>query len=267
MKSDFGRHIDHTLLRPIATTTDIRRLCTEAIEYGMAAVCVFPSYVPMAREILKNSRVKIATVIAFPFGVTFTEIKEGEMRASAARGADEMDFVINIASLKSGDDKSIEEEMQYLTAKARTLGAITKFIIETAYLTEDEKVRACKIGNRVQPDFMKTSTRYGPSAATVEDIRFMRSNLLPGIQIQPPRAGVENVSRCDGGGGTVTAALQRSPVCVVIVRKSPRILEAVEGAGAELAVPLSNECRVVGVRDMGSRETGYFRDEGGKWLC
>jgi deoxyribose-phosphate aldolase len=184
MKSDFGRHIDHTLLRPIGTANDIRRLCTEAIEYGMAAVCIFPSYVPMARDLLRNTRVKIATVIAFPFGVTFTEIKEAEMRASAARGADEMDFVINIAALKSGDDKSVEEEMQYLTAKARTLGVVTKFIIETAYLTEDEKVRACKIGNRVRPDFMKTSTGYGPTGATVEDVRLMRSILLPEIQIK-----------------------------------------------------------------------------------
>ncbi len=184
MKSDFGRHIDHTLLRPIATTTDIRRLCTEAIEYGMAAVCVFPSYVPMAREILKESRVKIATVIAFPFGVTYTEIKEAEMRASAARGADEMDFVINIAALKSGDDRAIEQEMQYLTSKARTIGVRTKFIIETAYLTDDEKVRVCKVANRVKPDFMKTSTGYGPSGATVEDVRMMRSSLLPEIQIK-----------------------------------------------------------------------------------
>jgi deoxyribose-phosphate aldolase len=184
MKSDFGRYIDHTLLRPIGTVNDIRRLCTEAIEYGMAAVCIFPSYVPMARDLLRNTRVKIATVIAFPFGVTFTEIKEAEMRASAARGADEMDFVINIAALKSGDDKSVEEEMHYLTAKARTLGVVTKFIIETAYLTQDEKVRACKIGNRVRPDFMKTSTGYGPTGATVEDVRVMRSNLLPEIQIK-----------------------------------------------------------------------------------
>ena len=184
MKSDFGRHIDHTLLRPIGTTTDIRKLCTEAIEYGMAAVCIFPSYIPMAREILKGSRVKIATVIAFPFGVTFTEIKEAEMRACAARGGDEMDFVINIAALKSGEDKAIEEEMQYLTAKSRTLGVHTKYIIETAYLTDEEKIRACKIANRVKPDFMKTSTGYGPSGATVEDVRLMRAHLLPEIQIK-----------------------------------------------------------------------------------
>jgi deoxyribose-phosphate aldolase len=184
MKSDFGRHIDHTLLQPIGTTTDIRRLCMEAIQYGMAAVCIFPSYVPMAREILKDSRVRIATVIAFPFGVTFTEIKEAEMRASAARGADEMDFVINIAALKSGEDKSIEDEMLYLTARSRSLGVQTKFIVETAYLTDDEKIRTCKIANRVRPDFMKTSTGYGPSGATVADVRLMRSHLLPEIQIK-----------------------------------------------------------------------------------
>src|SRR5438046_4878236 len=184
MKSDFGLHIDHTLLRPIGTTTDIRRLCTEAIEYGMTAVCVFPSYGPMAREIWKESRVKIATVIAFPFGVTYAEIKEAEMRTSAARGADEMDFVINIAALKSGDDRAIEQEMQYLTSKARTIGVRTKFIIETAYLTDDEKVRVCKVANRAKPDFMKTSTGYGPSGATVEDVRMMRSSLLPEIQIK-----------------------------------------------------------------------------------
>jgi deoxyribose-phosphate aldolase len=184
MKSDFGRHIDHTLLRPICTINDIRRLCTEALEYGMAAVCIFPSYVPIARDMLTGTRVRIATVIAFPFGVTFTEIKEAEMRASAAKGADEMDFVINIAALKSGDDKAIEGEMQYLTEKARTLGVHTKFIIETAYLTQDEKIRVCKIANRVRPDFMKTSTGYGPSGATIEDVRLMRLHLLPEIQIK-----------------------------------------------------------------------------------
>lgn len=184
MHTSFGRHIDHTLLRPIGTTTDIRKLCTEAMDYGMAAVCVFPSYVPLCRELLKNSRVRIATVIAFPFGVTFTEIKEAEMRACASRGADEMDFVINIASLKSGDDKQVEEEMQYLSDRSRSLGVQTKFIIETAYLTDDEKVRVCKIANRIRPDFMKTSTGYAPTGATIEDVSLMRKHLLPEIQIK-----------------------------------------------------------------------------------
>src|SRR5437763_1626977 len=119
MKSDFGRYIDHTLLRPIGTTNDIRKLCTEAIEYGMAAVCIFPSYIPMARDLLKDTRVKIATVIAFPFGVTFTEIKEAEMRASAARGADEMDFVINIAARHQFRDQDYRRGRQVNEAGSR----------------------------------------------------------------------------------------------------------------------------------------------------
>src|SRR5436190_15848877 len=189
-KSDHGappsinRHIDHTLLRPTATAADVRQLCNEAVEHGMAAVCVFPSCVALAREHLKDSRVQIATVIAFPFGVTFTEIKEAELRAAAALGAGEADFVINISALKSGDTSSVEKEMQHLTEKAHGLGVLTKFIIETAYLSHEEKLLTCRIANRVRPDFMKTSTGFGPSGATVEDVRLMRANLLPEIQIK-----------------------------------------------------------------------------------
>jgi deoxyribose-phosphate aldolase len=184
MPSDFGRHIDHTLLRPTGTAEDVRRLCKEARDHGMAAVCIFPYHVPLAREVLRNTRVKIATVIAFPFGVTFTEIKAAEMRESASRGADEADFVINISLLKSGNDAAVEAEMQYLCDACRALGVSSKFIIETGYLSDDEKVRACKIANRVRPDFMKTSTGYGPSGATVEDVKLMRASLLPEIQIK-----------------------------------------------------------------------------------
>jgi deoxyribose-phosphate aldolase len=184
MSNDFGRHIDHTLLRPTGTTADIRQLCAEAMEHGMAAVCVFPSYVAQARELLKDSRVRVATVIAFPFGVTFTEIKEAELRAAARLGAGEADFVINIAALKSGAASTVEKEMQHLTEKARGLGVVTKFIIETAYLSHEEKLLTCSIANRVRPDFMKTSTGFGPSGATVQDVKLMRDNLLPEIQIK-----------------------------------------------------------------------------------
>jgi deoxyribose-phosphate aldolase len=184
MPNDFGRHLDHTLLRPAATETDIKNLCAEAVAYGMATVCIFPTSVPLAREALKDSRVKIATVIAFPFGATFTEIKEAELRMAAARGAGEADFVINIGALKSGQVSSVEQEMQHLTEKARNLGVVTKFIIETAYLSHEEKILICKIANRVRPDFMKTSTGYGPTGATVVDVQLMRSHLLPEIQIK-----------------------------------------------------------------------------------
>jgi deoxyribose-phosphate aldolase len=184
MPSDFGRHIDHTLLRSTGTTSDVSRLCREARDYDMAAVCVFPSHVSMAREILRNTRIKVATVIAFPFGVTYSEVKAVEMRTAASMGANEADIVINISLLKSGADAAVEAEMQYLTGIARGLGIATKFIMETGCLTNDEKLRVCAIANRVRPNFMKTSTGFGPSGATVEDVALMRATLLPEIQIK-----------------------------------------------------------------------------------
>ena len=184
MPVDFGRYIDHTLLSPTGTTSDVSRLCKEARDYGMAAVCVFPSHVSHAREILRNTQVKVATVIAFPFGVTYTDIKAAELRTTASMGADEADVVINISALKSGAYASIEAEMQYLTDVARGLGVVTKFIMETGFLTPEEKIRVCTIANRVRPNFMKTSTGYGPSGATVEDVTLMRDILQPEIQIK-----------------------------------------------------------------------------------
>lgn len=184
MPGDFGRHLDHTLLRPTATTADVTRLCAEARQHAMAAVCVFPCHVSVARDALRGSRVNIATVVAFPFGATFTEVKLAEMRAAASQGADEADIVINISLLKSLDEAGVETEMQYLNDAARGLGVAVKFIIETGYLTSDEKGRVCRIANRVRPAFMKTSTGYGPSGATVEDVKLMRASLLPEIQIK-----------------------------------------------------------------------------------
>jgi deoxyribose-phosphate aldolase len=181
---ELASYIDHTLLRATGTDTDVRRLCAEALEHGMASVCVFPSYVARAHKLLKHSRVQIATVIAFPFGVTLTEIKEAELRAAAALGAREADIVINIAALKSGDVWFVEKEMQRLTDISHSLGVVTKFIIETAHLSHEEKLQSCKIANRVQPDFMKTSTGYGPSGATVEDVRLLRSTLIPEIRVK-----------------------------------------------------------------------------------
>jgi len=181
---DFGRYIDHTLLRPTGTATDVQHLCREAMKFKMAAVCVFPSYVHVAADAMKGSPVHIATVIAFPFGVTFTSAKENEMRLSASHGAAEADIVINISSLKSGDDAAVEDEMQHLQNSAHELGMITKFIIETAYLSADEKIRICRMANRVRPAFLKTSTGYAPSGATVEDVRLLRAQLDPGIQIK-----------------------------------------------------------------------------------
>ena len=184
MPSDLARYIDHTLLRPTGTDQDIRRLCLEAVAYGMAAVCIFPSFVHLAREMLRESRVHIATVVAFPFGVTYTASKTVEIEAAARQGADEVDIVLNIALLKSGQHDAVEDEMQTLTDRTRGLGLRSKFILETAYLTPEEKRSVYKMANRVRPDFLKTSTGYGPSGATVEDVRLLREWLIPEVQIK-----------------------------------------------------------------------------------
>lgn len=184
MNGDLARHFDHTLLRAEMNQDQVRQLCGEALQHHMAAVCVFPFFVPLAKRTLGSSPVRIATVIAFPFGATFTSVKAAELRAAAAAGADEADFVINIAALKSGNDTAVESEMQELTAASRSLGVVSKFILETAYLAHDEKLRLCRMANRIRPDFVKTSTGYAPAGATVEDVRLLRDNLLPEIQIK-----------------------------------------------------------------------------------
>ncbi len=210
MKNDFGRYIDHTLLRPTATADEIRQLCKEAVEYGMFGVCIFPWYVSEAKNALKGARVKIAAVIAFPFGVTFTDAKEAEMRMSASQGADEVDVVINIAALKTGQERHVETEMQRLTDRAQTLGVRTKFIIETAYLSEEEKLLACRIANRVRPDFLKTSTGYGPSGASELDVRLLRTNLLPEIKVKAAggiRSYAEASRLIEAGASRIGASL------------------------------------------------------------
>jgi deoxyribose-phosphate aldolase len=184
MASDFARCIDNTLLRAGVTNADVIRFCEDTRSYAMAAACVFPGHVALARQVLKNTEVHVAAVIAFPFGVTFPQVKADELRTAAADGADEADVVLNISELKSGNDSAVEAEMQYLTDTARPLGVVTKFIVETGALSDDEKARVCRIANRVRPDFLKTSTGYGPSGATVEDVRLMRTLLHSGIQIK-----------------------------------------------------------------------------------
>ena len=202
MPDKIGHYIDHTLLRPTATPVDVARLCREAQLYEFTAVCVFPDHVAIAREALSKGAVKIATVIAFPFGVTLKEVKAAELAATAKLGAVEADFVLNISSIKSGNDALVESEMQYLTDVARQLGVVSKFIIETGYLSDDEKVRLCHIANRVGPDFLKTSTGYGPSGGTVADVKLMRATLRSEIQIKASggiRSYADAVSMLEAG--------------------------------------------------------------------
>ena len=175
-KSQIAKLIDHTLLKPDATKEQIVRLAEEAKKYHFASVCVNPVWVPQVYEILKETDVKVCTVIGFPLGATTPETKAFETRNAIENGATEVDMVINIGLLKCGRDDEVEEDIRAVT-KAAEGKALTKVIIETCLLTDEEKVRACEIAARAGADFVKTSTGFSTGGATVEDVALMRKTV------------------------------------------------------------------------------------------
>jgi deoxyribose-phosphate aldolase len=175
-KSQIAKLIDHTLLKPDATREQIVRLAEEAKKYDFASVCVNPVWVPQVCEILKETDVKVCTVIGFPLGATTPETKAFETRNAIENGATEVDMVINIGLLKSGRYEEVEEDIRAVT-KAVEGKALTKVIIETCLLTDEEKVRACEIAARAGADFVKTSTGFSTGGATVEDVALMRKTV------------------------------------------------------------------------------------------
>jgi deoxyribose-phosphate aldolase len=166
--------IDHTLLKPEATQAQIAQLCEEAREYGFAAVCVNPTNVKLAAKLLKNSSVAVCTVVGFPLGATLPEVKAYEAQQAINHGATEIDMVINIGALKSEDHELVEQDIAAVTHTCHDNGAICKVIIEAALLTAEEKVTACQLAKKVDADYVKTSTGFGPGGATVEDVALMR---------------------------------------------------------------------------------------------
>lgn len=170
---DLAAIIDHTLLKPEATKDQIVKLCEEAMEFGFASVCVNPTYVSLAAGLLKDTPVKVCTVVGFPLGASTPLVKAVEARDAIAAGAREIDMVINVGALKSGDDDLVGRDIRAVVEAARGK-ALVKVILETALLTNDEKVKACLIAKAEGADFVKTSTGFGPGGATVEDVRLMR---------------------------------------------------------------------------------------------
>ena len=171
---DWASLVDHTLLKPEATENDIKKLCNEAIEFGFASVCVNPAWVKKAAEFLRGSSVPVCTVIGFPLGATLSDVKAFEARRAIFNGAKEVDMVINIGALKSGDDCTVEDDIRAVALAAHENGVLLKVIIETALLTDDEKVRACLASKNAGADFVKTSTGFAKGGATVEDVALMR---------------------------------------------------------------------------------------------
>ena len=171
---DWASLIDHTLLKPEASEADIRKLCKEAAEFGFASVCVNPAWVKSAAEFLKGSGVPVCTVIGFPLGATLPDVKAYEARRAIFNGAREVDMVINIGALKSGDDCAVEDDIKAVVEAAHENHVLCKVIIETALLTDEEKVRACLASKNAGADFVKTSTGFAKGGATAHDVALMR---------------------------------------------------------------------------------------------
>jgi deoxyribose-phosphate aldolase len=166
--------IDHTLLRPDATRANIEELCREAAQFKFATVCVNPTWVQLCAGRLRGTPVLTCAVVGFPLGATTPDVKQYETRRVIADGAREVDTVINIGALKSGDLALVERDIAAVTAACRARGVLSKVIIEAAYLTDDEKVSACTLAKAAGADYVKTSTGFGPSGATVADVVLMR---------------------------------------------------------------------------------------------
>ena len=181
---DIAAMLDHSTLQPWLTEDDIRRGCEVALKYQTASVCARPCDVPILSEMLKGSPVKVCTVIGFPHGAHQTAIKVAEAKHALAEGCEELDMVINIGKLKHGDADYVENEIRQLAETAHAAGAILKVILETCYLTEEEKILACKLSTKAGADFVKTSTGYGSAGCTIEDLKLMRANTPETMRIK-----------------------------------------------------------------------------------
>ena len=220
---DMARYIDHTLLKPEATAAEIDQLCREAEQYHFASVCINPTWVKRAAENLRGTSVPVCTVIGFPLGASTPEIKAMEARRALRDGAREVDMVLNIGALKSGDFELVRTDIEKVVDAAHDGGALCKVILETALLTDEEKVIASSLAKKARADFVKTSTGFGPGGATVYDVALMRETVGPEMGVKASggvrttgdaedmiaagatrigaSAGIEIVGGKDGGSG------------------------------------------------------------------
>lgn len=181
--TNYAAYIDHTLLKADAMKDQIVTLCEEAKQYSFASVCVNPTWVETAAELLKGSVVKVCTVIGFPLGASTSEVKAFETKDAIQKGAQEIDMVINIGALKSGDDAQVRQDIEAVVEAAKGK-AIVKIIIETSLLTDNEKRKACELSVAAGADFVKTSTGFSTGGATVEDIKLMRGVVGPEMGVK-----------------------------------------------------------------------------------
>jgi deoxyribose-phosphate aldolase len=181
---DIAKTIDHSLLRPELDDAFVEAGCRLAAAYDVASVCVRPADVRRARALLEGTHVAVGTTIGFPHGNHATEVKVYEAKRALADGATELDMVLQIGALKSGRDADVEADIRAVVEVGHAAGAIIKVIFENAYLTDDEKIRACRLTEAAGADFVKTSTGFAPSGATHDDLRLMRANTSPHVRVK-----------------------------------------------------------------------------------
>ncbi len=217
-------YIDHTLLKPDASPSDIDRLCDEAAEFGFAAVCINPAWVARASRRLRGIGVTVASVVGFPLGANTPEIKAMEARRALRDGAREIDMVINIGALKGGENDLVRKDVAGVSDACREVGAINKVIIEAALLSDEEKVVACRLAQQGRAHYVKTSTGFGPGGATVFDVALMR-------EVVGEKMGVK------AAGGIHTAAEVREMITAGATRigasAGVRIVSGEEGDSGE----------------------------------
>ncbi len=172
-KKELAKMMDHTILKAVATPDDVMNICKEALKISAASVCVNPFYVPLAKELLAGSDVKVCTVIGFPLGANTTEVKVFETKDAIEKGAEEIDMVINVGALLAGDTETVYKDIKAVVGAAN--GTLVKVIIETCYLNDDQKRTACELSLKAGADFVKTSTGFGTGGATPHDVELMRS--------------------------------------------------------------------------------------------
>jgi deoxyribose-phosphate aldolase len=201
---DLARYIDHTLLKPDASAADIDKLCDEAAQHGFASVCVNPTWVRRAAARLRDTDVAVASVIGFPFGATPSDVKAFEARRACRDGAREIDMVINIGALKSGDFELVRSDIARVSDACHESGAINKVIIEAALLSDAEKIIASRLAKEARADMVKTSTGYAKGGATIYDVALMRETVGPkmGVKAAGGIRTAEDVQEMIAAGAT-----------------------------------------------------------------
>jgi deoxyribose-phosphate aldolase len=181
---DIAKMIDHSLLSPTLTDRELEQGCQLAVDYKVASVCIMPYYLKRCAEILMGSTVKAGTTIGFPHGGHTTAIKVAEAQQALEDGGEELDMVVNISKVLSGDWAYVEADIGAVTHLAHTLGQKVKVIFENCYLNDDQKIRLCEVSGRAGADWVKTSTGYGTGGATIEDLKLMRKHSPPAVQVK-----------------------------------------------------------------------------------